>query len=61
VHREFDTTSIIESDTRINLGLEWRVTPRLRITPRVSFAGEQNAARVGVRYYLPSRFERSRD
>jgi len=56
-HQEFDDTA----DTWINMGLEFRVTPRFRITTRVSFAGEENVGRIGVRYYLPNRFDRPRD
>jgi hypothetical protein len=45
-------------DTWINMNFVFRVTPRLRILGGVTFAGEENAARVGVRYYLPNRFQR---
>jgi hypothetical protein len=44
-------------DTWVNMGLLFRVTQRLKITTAVQFAGEENVFRVGVRYYLPSRFD----
>jgi hypothetical protein len=44
-------------DTWINMGLIFRVTPRFKVTTAVQFAGDENAFRVGVRYYLPNRFE----
>jgi hypothetical protein len=44
-------------DTWINMGLLFRVTSRFKITTGVQFAGDENLFRVGVRYYLPSRFD----
>jgi hypothetical protein len=43
-------------DTWLNMGLMFRVTPRFKITTAAQFAGDENAFRVGVRYYLPNRF-----
>ena len=45
-------------DTWVNMNFVFRVTPRFRVLGGITFAGEENAARVGVRYYLPSRFHR---
>jgi hypothetical protein len=43
-------------DTWINMGLIFRATPRFKVTTAVQFAGDENAFKVGVRYYLPNRF-----
>jgi hypothetical protein len=37
------------------------VTPRLKITTALQFGGDENLLKVGVRYYLPSRFDKRRD
>jgi hypothetical protein len=52
-HQEFDDAA----DTWVNMSLLFRVTPRFKILAGVTFAGEENAGRVGVRYYLPNRFD----
>jgi hypothetical protein len=44
-------------DTWVNMGLMFRVTPRFKVTTAVQFAGDENAFKVGVRYYLPNRFD----
>jgi hypothetical protein len=44
-------------DTWLNMGLMFRVTPRFRVTTALQFAGDENAFKVGVRYYLPNRFD----
>jgi hypothetical protein len=43
-------------DTWVNLGLMFRIAPRFKLTTAVQFAGDENAFKVGVRYYLPNRF-----
>jgi hypothetical protein len=53
-HQEFDDAA----DTWINMNLEFRVTKRFNILAGVTFAGEENAGRIGVRYYLPNRFDK---
>ena len=35
----------------------FRATQRLKVTTAVQFAGDENAFKVGVRYYLPNRFD----
>jgi hypothetical protein len=55
-HVEFDESDA--SDTWLDMRLLFRVTQRLRIETGVQFAGDENAARVGVRYYLPNRLDR---
>jgi hypothetical protein len=44
-------------DTWVNMGLMFRVKPRFKVTTAVQFAGEENALKIGVRYYLPNRFD----
>jgi hypothetical protein len=44
-------------DTWVNMGLMFRATQRLKVTTAVQFAGDENAFKVGVRYYLPNRFD----
>jgi predicted porin len=46
------------SDTWLDMGLLFRVTPRLKVQAAVQFGGEENGVRVGVRYYLPNRLDR---
>ncbi len=46
------------SNTSIDMDLLFRVTPRFKIDAGIRFIGDENAFRVGARYYLPSRFER---
>jgi hypothetical protein len=53
-HIEFSDADT--GDTWINMGLIFRATPRFKVTTAVQFAGDENAFRVGVRYYLPNRF-----
>jgi hypothetical protein len=55
-HMEFDQSA--GSDTWIDMGLQFRVTPRFKIETAVRFVGDENAFKVGVRYYLPNRFDR---
>jgi hypothetical protein len=55
-HQELNDADI--SDTWVNMNLEFHATKRFKIFGGVTFAGEQNAARVGVRYYLPNRLQR---
>jgi hypothetical protein len=45
-------------DTWVNMGLMFRATQRLKVTTAVQFAGDENVFRVGVRYYLPNRFDK---
>lgn len=55
-HRELSDADT--GDTWINMNFVFRATPRFRVLGGITFAGEQNAARIGVRYYLPNRFDR---
>jgi hypothetical protein len=43
------------ADTWITTSLQLRVTPRLKVEGGVTFLGEENSLRIGVRYYLPNR------
>ena len=54
-HIEFNDADY--GDTTVNLGLMFRATKRLKVTTSVQFAGDENAFKVGVRYYLPNRFD----
>ena len=49
------------TDTWINMGLTFRITPRFKLTTAVQFAGDNDLFKFGVRYYLPSRFDKQRD
>ena len=55
-HMELDDTDA--SDTWLDMSLQIRVLERFRVETAVQFAGEDNSARIGVRYYLPNRFDR---
>ena len=60
-HIEFDEDDVGDSgntDTSITTGLQFRITPRLHIDTAVNFAGDDQYAKIGVRYYLPSWVER---
>jgi len=46
-----------EPDTWLNVGLLFRATKRLKVTTAVEFTGNENLFKVGVRYYLPNRFD----
>jgi hypothetical protein len=52
-HQELNDADV--GDTWINMNLVFRATQRFKIFGGVTFAGDENAARVGVRYYLPNR------
>lgn len=52
-----ELTDSDSGDTWVNMGLLFRVTPRFMITTGVQFAGDENLFKVGVRYYLPNRFD----
>lgn len=54
----FDDTKF--SNTSIDMDLLFRVTPRFKIDAGIRFIGDENAFRVGARYYLPNRFDRSK-
>jgi len=56
---EYDKANTV--DTWVNLGFSFRVTPRFKITTAVQFGGDENLLKVGVRYYLPNRFDKRRD
>jgi hypothetical protein len=49
------------ADTWVNMGLLFKITPRFKLTTAVQFAGDENLFKVGVRYYLPNRFDKKRD
>ena len=55
-HIEFDDSA--SSDTSISMSLEYRITRRFHFEGGVNFAGEDRFWKVGVRYYLPNRFDR---
>jgi hypothetical protein len=55
-HVEFSESD--ESDTWLDMGLLFRVTPRLMVQTGIQFGGEENAFRVGVRYHLPNPLDR---
>jgi hypothetical protein len=55
-HIEFDDSD--SSDTSISMSLQYRITPRFRFEGGVNFLGEDSYWKVGVRYYLPNRFDR---
>jgi hypothetical protein len=56
-HVEFGDSDF--SDTWLDMGLLFRVTPRFKVQTAVQFGGEENGFKVGVRYYLPNRLDRS--
>jgi hypothetical protein len=43
------------------MGLLFGITPRFKLTTGVQFAGGENLFKVGIRYYLPNRFDKQRD
>jgi hypothetical protein len=49
------------ADTWVNLGFVFRVTPRFKMSTALQFGGDENVLKVGVRYYLPNRFDKRRD
>ena len=55
-HVEFSESDF--NDTWLDMGLLFRVTPRLKVQTAVQFGGEENGFKVGVRYYLPNRLDR---
>jgi hypothetical protein len=55
-HVEFSDSD--SSDTWLDMGMLFRVTPRLRVQGAIQFGGEENGLKVGVRYYLPNRLDR---
>lgn len=55
-HIEFDDSD--SSDTSISMSLQYRITQRFRFEGGANFAGEDRFWKIGVRYYLPNRFDR---
>jgi hypothetical protein len=55
-HVEFSEADF--SDTWLDMGLLFRVTPRFKIQTAVQFGGEENVFKVGVRYDLPNHLAR---
>jgi hypothetical protein len=55
-HLQFDGADY--SDTRLHMGLVFRATKRFLIDTDLQWVGDENAFKVGVRYYLPNRFDK---
>ena len=49
------------TDTWVNMGFVFRVTPRFKITTALQAGGDENLLKLGVRYYLPNRSDKRRD
>ena len=49
------------ADTWVNMGVLVKITPRFKIVTGVQFAGHENLFKLGIRYYLPNRFDKPRD
>jgi hypothetical protein len=58
-HIDYNKTNA--ADTWINMGLIFKITPRFKLTTAVQFAGDEDVFKVGLRYYLPNRFDKKRD
>jgi hypothetical protein len=58
-HIDYNKTDV--ADTWVNMGLLFRITPRFKLTTAVQFAGHEDLFKVGVRYYLPNRFDKKKD
>jgi len=49
------------ADTWINMGVLVKITPRFKLVTGVQFTGNENLLKLGIRYYLPNRFDKKRD
>jgi hypothetical protein len=57
-HLEFD--GVDYADTRLHMGLLFKVTKRFNVDTDLQWVGDENAFKVGVRYYLPNRLAKSK-
>ena len=54
-YREYDDVAET-NDKWMDLGFLYAINPRLSINGGIRFGGDDNNMRIGIRYYLPSRF-----